>query len=550
MLVLLTIGLNLIGQAARHALTRWHEYCRQNNFIIIAKILSDKLLTMDYIDVENPQIQETHSTIFQHHNGMGFGLSRFINNIDSVIEGAIKIILSVAFAFTLFTTRTPEGSSLAFLDSGLAVLVVLILLAMSMFVAPLMTMIGGKIWVKASDENNKGNRFFFFYFGEMMGNSERGKDVRIYNQQVAIRRDIDGFVTGTNWFSYGRHAGKYNALSMIINHVSSGLIYLFVALKAFAGAFGVGSIVQYVGAITQFGGGFNDVLTSVGELVNNNAFAEKLFTFLDLPNNKYQGTLPVEKRDDNDFDIEFKNVSFKYPGSETYALKNVSFKLKIGQRLAVVGMNGSGKTTMIKLLCRLYDPTKGEITLNGIDIKKYNYDEYMDIFGVVFQDFALLPFTLGQNVAASVNYDAEKATKTLHDAGFADRLATLPHGLDTYLYTNFEDHGVEVSGGEAQKIALARALYKDTPFIVLDEPTAALDPVAEYEIYTKFNEIVGDKTAVYISHRLSSCRFCDDIAVFHEGELVQRGGHDRLLEDERGKYYELWNAQAQYYAVV
>lgn len=210
-------------------------------------------------------------------------------------------------------------------------------------------------------------------------------------------------------------------------------------------------------------------------------------------------------------------------------------------------MNGSGKTTMIKLLCRLYDPTDGVITLNGIDIKKYNYAEYMAIFSVVFQDFKLFSFSLGQNVATGVNVDTEKATDCLIKAGLADRLSTMTRGVDTPLYNHYDEDGVEISGGEAQKIALARALYKDAPFLVLDEPTAALDPIAEFEIYSKFNSIVGEKTAIYISHRLSSCRFCDDIAVFHDGELVQRGNHNSLISDEGGKYYELWNAQSQYY---
>ena len=547
LLVCLTIGLNLFGQIILRSLEKWSEYCRENFYFHVVKLLSDKLMTMDFIDAENPNIQETHSDIYHHHNGMGWGLSRLLWFYDSVIRGVIKIILSAAFAFTLFTTRTPEGSPLAFLDSSWAVVIVLLLLCMSIFLAPYLTLVGGKIFTKASDDNNANNRYFGYLLTNILNQNESGKDIRIYNQQNTIKHEIDDMTATDKWFSYSRYFGRFAAFSNIINHTANGLIYLFVAMKAFAGAFGVGSIVQYVGAITQFGGGFNEMLVNLGQMINNNPFAEKIFDFLDTPNNKYQGTLPVEKREDTDFAIEFTNVSFKYPGSNTYALKNVSFKLVIGQRLAVVGMNGSGKTTMIKLLCRLYDPTEGEITLNGIDIKKYNYGEYMNIFGVVFQDFALLPFTLAQNVAASVEYDEDRVMKVLGDSGFDRRLENM--GLDTHLYKNFEEDGVEVSGGEAQKIALARALYKNTPFIVLDEPTAALDPIAEYEIYTKFNEIVGEKTAVYISHRLSSCRFCDDIAVFHEGELIQRGSHDRLLEDTKGKYHELWNAQAQYYAV-
>ena len=220
---------------------------------------------------------------------------------------------------------------------------------------------------------------------------------------------------------------------------------------------------------------------------------------------------------------------------------------KVGEKLAVVGMNGSGKTTFIKLMCRLYDPTEGEILLNGVNIKKYDYDEYLAVFSVVFQDFKLFSFSLGENVASGADYDVDKVMGSLHQSGFGERLATMPEGIKTSLYKDFDENGIEVSGGEAQKIALARALYKDSPFIILDEPTAALDPIAEYEIYSKFNEIVGDKTAIYISHRLSSCRFCDKIAVFDNGQIVQRGSHDELVADESGKYYELWHAQAQYY---
>lgn len=171
----------------------------------------------------------------------------------------------------------------------------------------------------------------------------------------------------------------------------------------------------------------------------------------------------------------------------------------------------------------------------------------MKIFSVVFQDFKLISQPLGANVAGSVTYDRARAEKALVDAGFGDRLASMPHGLDTMLYKDLSEEGVEVSGGEAQKIAIARALYKDAPFIILDEPTAALDPIAEAEIYAKFSEISGDRTAIYISHRLSSCKFSDEIAVFQDGQVIQQGSHDALLADETGRYYTLWQAQAQYY---
>lgn len=546
-LVLLTIGLNLIVTLIKSLISRWTRYCDSTTWPSMAKVYTDKLVSMDYIDVENPKIQQEFAEIQQHQNGMGFGLPRLTLTYDRIISGVIQIILSVALAVSLFTTHVPSGSPYAHLDSPFAIMIFIVILCCSIFLAPYLTMVGGKVWGKASSDNNKINRLFGFYFFQMINGSDKAKDIRIYDQSRLIHKGASWVDNVTTYYDYAKYDAKYSSASTAVSNIASGLIYLYVALKAFAGAFGVGGIVLYVGAISQFCSGFSSVLNNVGTLINNNVFLDKIFKFLDIPNKKYQGTLSVEKRDDNEYTIEFKNVSFKYPGSNEYAIKNLSMKFRVGQKIAVVGMNGSGKTTMIKLLCRLYDPDEGIITLNGIDIKKYNYDEYMALFSVVFQDFRLLPFTLEQNVAASVDADETKVMDCLSKSGFAERVKTLPHQLKTYLYKNFEEDGVEISGGEAQKIALARALYKDAPFIVLDEPTAALDPVAEYEIYSKFNEIVGSKTAIYISHRMSSCRFCDDIAVFHEGRLIQRGSHDTLLEDKNGKYYELWNAQAQYY---
>lgn len=341
--------------------------------------------------------------------------------------------------------------------------------------------------------------------------------------------------------------GLFAAAAAAVSGVFTGLAYAFVCLKAWAGAFAVGSVAQYVSAITALSSNVSALVATWGDFRSNAVFLRTTYEFLDIPNTMYQGSLTTEKRSDRHYEIEFRDVSFRYPNTETWALRHVNMKFQVGSRLAVVGENGSGKTTFIKLLCRLYDPTQGEILLNGIDIRKYSYRQYIDLFSVVFQDFQLLAFPLGQNVAVAVEVDKGRAASCLEMAGFGKRLAALPQGLETPLYKEFDESGVQVSGGEAQKIALARALYKDAPFVVLDEPTAALDPVAEMEVYENFDKIVGDKTAVYISHRLSSCRFCDDIAVFDHGHIVQQGSHDALVEAP-GKYQELWHAQAQYYA--
>ena len=202
---------------------------------------------------------------------------------------------------------------------------------------------------------------------------------------------------------------------------------------------------------------------------------------------------------------------------------------------------------MIKLICRLYDPTKGEILLNGVNIKKYNYEQYVKLFAIVFQDFKLFSTTIKNNVAFTLEETNETIKKYLYQAGLKDMINNLEEGIDTYLYTDFAEKGIEVSGGEAQKIAIARALYKDSPFVILDEPTSALDPVSEYEIYTKFDELVKNKTSIYISHRMASCRFCNNIIVIENGSVTQHGNHENLLQDKNGLYYTMWETQSQYY---
>ena len=244
--------------------------------------------------------------------------------------------------------------------------------------------------------------------------------------------------------------------------------------------------------------------------------------------------------------FEFKHVTFTYPGADAPSLQDVSCRFGKGEKIAAVGRNGSGKSTFIKLLCRLYDPQEGEILLNGTDIRQYRYDEYLALFSAVFQDYRIFAFELGENVAAESDYPEQKAVRALENAGFGERLSTLKDGLHTQLFKNFSDDGVELSGGESQKVAIARCLYKDAPFAVMDEPTAALDPVAEADIYQRMNRFIENKGAIYISHRLSSCRFCDRIFVFEGGRLREQGTHEGLLLAD-GLYRRLWNAQAQYY---
>lgn len=338
----------------------------------------------------------------------------------------------------------------------------------------------------------------------------------------------------------------YTVIDAVRELIPNLAVFLVTAAKAFLGVFGIGNFILYRGTVERFVDAFSGVAKGVARLRENNECLLELYQFLDLPEDMYQGTLAVEKRDDIDYEIEFRDVSFRYPGTENWVLRHVDMKFRIGDKLAIVGENGSGKTTFIKLLCRLYDPTEGRILLNGIDITRYRYEEYLSLFSVVFQDYRLFQFSLADNVASSFDYDEDKVRRCLVQAGFGDRMAELEKGIHTVLGRDYENDGLDLSGGEEQKVALARALYKDAPFVVLDEPTAALDPIAEAAVYENFQKTVEHKTAVFISHRLSSCRFCDDNIVFDRGRLVQRGSHD-VLEAQEGKYRQLWNAQAQYY---
>ncbi len=510
-----------------------------------------KIFRLDYSELDKQENHDLREQIKQNEQWSGWGLMRVHEIYSGAVTGILGLLSGTVLTVSLFTAPVPNSAGwLVVLNDPIFALVLAAGILIISILAGRLSARAMQCWGDFSEEATFGNRRFA-HFGFLGRDKRRAIDIRMNDQQRLVRAYWSG---GSVFGVHGVFAkaargkmGVYASLGVCITTLTTGMIYLFTCLKALGGAFDVGSCTQYIGAATAMVANVFALTDMIGTLKANTPYLEKTFAFLDIPNSMYQGSLTTEKRSDRRYEVEFKDVSFRYPGSDIWALRHVNMKFKVGKRLAIVGENGSGKTTFIKLLCRLYDPQEGQILLNGIDIRKYRYDDYMGIFSVVFQDFQLICQPLGNNVAGSMEYDRDRAKKALIDAGFADRLAAMEKGLDTMLYKNLSEDGVEVSGGEAQKIAIARALYKDAPFIILDEPTAALDPIAEAEIYSKFDEIAGNKTAIYISHRLSSCKFCDEIAVFHEGAVVQQGSHAELLADRGGKYYALWNAQAQYY---
>ena len=513
------------------------------------KIFTDKQLSMDYADLENQEIQKQKQKAEENLFMFGNGLGQLVWNSSDLVRVVTGIIASVSLTVSLFKAKS--GNKV--MDSWLWIPAILVVMILIGYVYYLLEKKENHVFAKWTEGTVWFNRTFQFYGHELYDNTRRAKDVRIYGQEKMAEREFEKMEAHNEEDNaYLNKMSSYKGFTYLAKGTGSALCYLFVVTKAALGAFGTGSIVQYVGAFTELANHVGFLVLSYLENRIYTEHLEKLFEYLDLPNNKYQGKLPVEKNffcndGENDYEIEFRNVSFKYPGSDTYVLNHINTRLSIGKKQAFVGTNGAGKTTFVKLLCRLYDPTEGEILLNGIDIKKYDYEEYMSLFAFVFQDFKLFSFTLGQNIAANKNYDRNRVEECIKKVSFYDRYLAMEEGLDTYLYQDISEKGLEISGGEAQKIALARALYKGTPMIVLDEPTAALDPFAEARVYEDFSLMVEHKTAIYISHRLSSCRFCDEITVFDSGRIVQKGTHTELVKDKTGQYFALWNAQAKYY---
>lgn len=306
----------------------------------------------------------------------------------------------------------------------------------------------------------------------------------------------------------------------------------------------IGDFTMYTGAVLTFINSVRTVLTNLVELNSYSLYYDALEEYLHIPRKLAENEkLPIPTGNHR---IEFRNVSFRYSGQPSNALYQINLVLEPGQKLAVVGENGAGKTTFVKLLVRLYDPTEGEILLDGVDIRKIDYEAYMGLFSTVFQDYRLFAFSLKENVTLAKPIDADKTEAVLRKVGLGKLIDRLPDGIETSIYKEFDENGFEPSGGEGQKIALARALYRNAPIVILDEPTASLDPKAEYEIYQQFSGLVEGKSAVFITHRLSSAQFCDKIAVFQQGGMIEYGTHKQLLA-QNGVYASLYQMQAQYY---
>lgn len=427
--------------------------------------------------------------------------------------------------------------------------------------APVLLIIIGILLALTAVINSKKNKIDIENFSELSGinrifghicwemeDFRCGKDVRLYSAAGMMLAKTSQQIKRLSdyWENINKLKFPLNILDIIVGVLRDFGTYLYLGILAVTGKITIGTFSQMLSAGGTLHASMQALILGIQDIAKRSNYMYEIIKFMDYPPAMEKGDKKVGDLSGGHV-IEFRNVSFKYPHTDKYVLNNVSLTLRAGEKLSVVGLNGAGKTTFIKLLCRLYDADSGEILLDGVNIRDYDYDEYMKLFSVVFQDFKLLAFSAQDNILLGKEDSGETVDELFRKTGLLDKINSLPKGRDTMMFKQFDNDGVELSGGEQQKMAIARALYKNAPVIILDEPTAALDPVAEYEIYRQFDSLVNGKTAVYISHRLSSCKFCDNIAVFSEGTVKEYGTHSELVHKPNGIYAEMFKAQAQYY---
>lgn len=389
------------------------------------------------------------------------------------------------------------------------------------------------------------------YIRTKAGDFKASKDLRLYNMVSWFKDMYQIFIKERINLERKNISKRYlvNCVDGLLAFLRDGLAYGYLIYSVLFKNMDIGDFVLYFGAIGGFSAWISGIVNNFIELNRIHLETSDLRDYLEMEDKMNRGKgVELPKEWELPCDIELKNVYYKYPGAEDYTLKNINLHIKKGEKLAIVGVNGAGKTTLVKLICGLYTPTKGEIYINGKKSSEYNRDEYYSMFSVVFQDFYLLPVSIAENIALRMKdeIDDEKLDMVLNMSGLMDKVKSLEKGKDTLLVKSVFNDAVDLSGGEMQKLVLARALYKDAPIVILDEPTSALDPIAENELYQKYNEFTKDKTSIFISHRLASTKFCDRIVLIDNGEIVEIGDHKTLM-DQNGKYRKMYDMQSHYY---
>lgn len=532
-------GLGLFEKICRQYLDGQKELC-------LAR--TEQKITAKALELEFEKFEKTETMDAIRRTNVSSMGSGNVGDQLIVIHTLITSLLSVLYAlfFLLRLFLLSDSSRNNFFTSSFSMLALLLLCGVQLALSSRINRRSTQKKIELNQGNDHSNSVANYLVNVML-EERRADDIRIghldHFLDVQFGKAMEHFLP--MYLDFARFSAITDGKNALLSLLSNFAAYLVIGARALYGVLPIGDVLLYAGSVTRAMSDLQTFLATGSEFDYINSYLSTYEDFIAQPSMAYDGTLPIEKRDDGQYEFAFHDVSFSYPGTNIPVLEHVTLSFAVGEKTALVGRNGAGKTTLIKLLCRLYEPTSGYITLNGIDIRKYSYKEYTQAFSVVFQDFHLFSLPLDENIAAGTEIDEAALQSSLAKVVLTDRVQQLPQGVRTRLYNN-NGSGVDLSGGEAQRTAIARALYKDAPFVILDEPTAALDPIAEAEIYKQFSQMTAGKTAVYISHRMSSCKFCDRIIVLDHGRIAEDGTHDTLLANH-GIYANLYETQAQYY---
>ena len=493
-------------------------------YISFKENLFSYIATMRYESLENPAIAVQTNRICQGEPNSP------IEMLDLLIK-FLSSLINIVFITTIISTLNP-----------LVIIIMIVVLIVNSVVTKKLNKQNYTFNLEQSTRIN-----ILSTYQSDLPNPMNGKEIRLFGTKDFfltryIREDRRAEVLSQKNYRFGL---KWRTIHVITNAFQQISMYAIAIFDVIFNNLAVGTLTIFLSAANQFSGSLNNIVNAYLGISQYCLHVKEIKKFRSEPvlSNQTGDSIPVVNPDSV---IEFKNVSFKYPGSERYALRNLNFQIRLSEKVCIVGANGSGKTTFIKLLTKLYTPTEGEILLDGVNIKEYDYVSYQSLFAPVFQDFCKYNLPLSLNIALEENYDKNRLEDAIERSGLKPFVSSLAKGYDTSIGKRVDKSGVEPSGGEGQKMAIARAIYHDAPMYLLDEPTAALDPLAEYDIYARFSEMITNRAAILVTHRMSAVQLADKVAVFANGQVVESGTHKELYE-KGGVYAEMFNKQAQFY---
>lgn len=484
-----------------------------------------KNLYTDYKNIESPHGREKNKRAMEFYRSYYSGSSDFLDSCNQFCVCIVGIITSLALIYKI---------------NMIMILIILATCVCEFFLLKFLNK-------KEKKTKNERSKIFvrFDYYYNLCRDFSAAKDIRLYGFtdyfMLAVAKIIYELEAVNQKFA--RQNIKVGGTRALLNLLRELVAYVYLTYLVCSSRLSVSDFIFYFGIITGFS---NWIMNAVYQYSNIERCCNDCAAFREFA----ESTDENDNKPDIDFkgieSIEFQNVSFKYQSAEKSTINNMSFKVNKGENIAIVGENGAGKTTAVKLLCGLYYPTSGEILINGKSNRDFSGNSYFNLFSAVFQDYYFMPMTIAENICATSNYDKEKLFDALEKAGISDKINTLPDKEKSYMIKDVYKDAVDFSGGEKQKLLLAKAIYKNAPVLILDEPTAALDPIAENELYLKYNEITSNKISFFISHRLSSTRFCDRILFIKDGRIAESGTHEELMA-LKGLYYRIYQIQSYYY---